>query len=157
VFCDRCGTQLPQSAAFCAGCGKAVGVTPLVPARGRIAGHVRLLGIFWLAMSAIHLIPGLVMVSFFGHRTSFLPPEVPGFVHGIVSTVGVILLANAVAGLITGWGLLQREPWGRMLAIVMGCLNLIHIPFGTALGIYTLWVLLPAQSEQEYRNVSRAA
>jgi uncharacterized membrane protein (DUF2068 family) len=82
---------------------------------------------------------------------------VPGFVHGIVSTVGVIILANAVAGLITGWGLLQREPWGRMLAIVMGCLNLIHIPFGTALGIYTLWVLLPAQSEQEYRNVSRAA
>jgi hypothetical protein len=44
-----------------------------------------------------------------------------------------------------------------MLAIVMGCLNLIHIPFGTALGIYTLWVLLPAQSEREYRNVSQAA
>lgn len=157
MFCDRCGTQLPQSAAFCASCGKAAGVTPLVPAQGRIAGHVRLLGIFWLAMSAVHLIPGLVMVSLFGHGTRFLPPEVPNFVHGILSTVGVFILANAAAGLITGWGLLQRESWARMLAIVMGCLNLIHIPFGTALGIYTLWVLLPAESEQEYREVSRAA
>ena len=157
MFCDRCGTQLPQSAAFCAGCGKAVGFTPLVPAQGRITGHVHLLGIFWLAMSAVHLIPGLLMVSLFGHRGRFLPPEVPTFVHGIVSTVGVFILAAAVAGLITGWGLLQREPWGRMLAIVMACLNLINIPFGTALGIYTLWVLLPAQSEQEYRNVARAA
>jgi hypothetical protein len=157
VFCDRCGTQLPQSAGFCPGCGKGAGVTPLVPAQGRIAGHVRLLGIFWLAMSAVHLIPGLAMISIFGHGRSFLPPEVPSFVNGILSTVGAVLLANAVAGLITGWGLLQREPWARMLAIVMGCLNLIHIPFGTALGIYTLWVLLPAQSEQEYRQVSRAA
>jgi hypothetical protein len=31
------------------------------------------------------------------------------------------------------------------------------VPFGTALGIYTLWVLLPGDSEQEYRRLSRAA
>jgi hypothetical protein len=37
------------------------------------------------------------------------------------------------------------------LALVLGFVNLIHIPFGTALGIYTLWVLLPAQSEREFR------
>ena len=32
-----------------------------------------------------------------------------------------------------------------------------NIPFGTALGIYTLWVLLPAEAEQEYNQESRAA
>jgi hypothetical protein len=31
------------------------------------------------------------------------------------------------------------------------------MPFGTALGIYTLSVLLPAGSEEEYRRISRAA
>jgi len=44
-----------------------------------------------------------------------------------------------------------------MLAIVFGAISLIDIPFGTAIGIYTLWVLLPAESEQEYRTMSRAA
>jgi hypothetical protein len=34
---------------------------------------------------------------------------------------------------------------------------MVHMPFGTILGIYTLWVLLPAASEQEYRSVARAA
>jgi hypothetical protein len=34
---------------------------------------------------------------------------------------------------------------------------LIDIPFGTAIGIYSLWVLLPAESEQEYRTMSQAA
>jgi hypothetical protein len=31
------------------------------------------------------------------------------------------------------------------------------MPFGTALGIYTLWVLLPAQSEEEFRHIANAA
>jgi hypothetical protein len=31
------------------------------------------------------------------------------------------------------------------------------MPVGTALGIYTLWVLLPAQSEEEFRQISNAA
>jgi hypothetical protein len=37
-----------------------------------------------------------------------------------------------------------------MLGIVLAFLALIRIPFGTALGIYTLWVLLPESSGQEY-------
>jgi hypothetical protein len=31
-------------------------------------------------------------------------------------------------------------------------LNLINFPLGSALGIYTLWVLLPAESEREYNQ-----
>jgi zinc-ribbon domain len=157
VFCDRCGAQVPPSASFCPACGKASGVTPLVPVQSRIAGHIRLLGIFWLAISAFHLIPSLVLLSIFGGGAWFLPPEVPGFVHGLLSAIGFIFLVGSIVGLITGWGLLQREPWARMLAIVVGCFSLINMPFGTALGIYTLWVLLPAKSEQEYRDVSQAA
>jgi hypothetical protein len=38
------------------------------------------------------------------------------------------------------------KSWARIIAIVVGCLNLIHVPFGTALGVYTLWVLLKDES-----------
>jgi hypothetical protein len=43
-----------------------------------------------------------------------------------------------------------------MLAIVLACFSLLDMPFGTALGIYTLVVLLPAGSEEEYRRMARA-
>lgn len=157
MFCDRCGTGLSDPAKFCPACGKAPGVTPLMPIDSRIAGHVRLVGILWLALSAFHLIPGLILLSLSGHGMSFLSPTAPGFVHVILTVVGWVLLAGSILGLVTGWGLLQREPWARTLAIVMACLNMVHMPFGTILGIYTLWVLLPAASEQEYRSVARAA
>jgi hypothetical protein len=44
-----------------------------------------------------------------------------------------------------------------MLTLVLAFLALFNIPFGTALGIYTLWVLLPAGSDVEYQaEVSRS-
>ena len=129
-----------------------------MPTQGRIAGHIRLLGILWIAISAWRMLPGLFLTAIFRHgRMGFLPPEVPGFVHAILPMVGILVLGLGVLGLVTGWGLLDRQPWARMLAIVLGCINLLEMPFGTALGIYTLWVLLPARSEEEYRQISRVA
>jgi len=156
MFCDRCGANLPDAASFCSACGKPLRAAPMAPAQGRIAGHVRMLGILWLGLSAFRLIPGLVMLAIFNHRFDF-PPGVPDFVHGLLSGMGWLFVVGAAVGLLTGWGLLQREPWARTLALIMGVISLPEMPFGTALGIYTLWVLLPAKSEQEYRDASRAA
>jgi zinc-ribbon domain len=158
MFCDSCGTRLSEAQRFCPACGKAAGTVPLMPVQSRISGHIRLLGIFWLALSAFRLIPGLFLVAFMRHGAmSFLPPDVPFFVHGILRVAGVVILGSAALGILTGWGLLDRQPWARMFAIVLGCFNLIDMPFGTALGIYTLWVLLPAKSEEEYRQIAKAA
>ena len=155
MFCDSCGTQLGTSATFCSKCGKSIGATPLMPRQGRIAGHVRLLGILWLAISALRLIPAFFLIAFTSARGfgSGMPP----FVLGLMPALALMLVFCAAIGIAAGWGLLARQPWARMLTIIFGALSLLDIPFGTALGIYTLWVLLPAQSEQEYRTMSHAA
>jgi len=118
---------------------------------------MRLLAILWFAVSAFRMLPGIFILTMFGPDSRLLPADVPGFVNGILQTVGYLLIIVAAAGLVAGWGLLDRQPWGRTLAIVLGAFSLIDLPFGTALGIYTLWVLLPAQSEEEFRQISTAA
>jgi hypothetical protein len=75
--------------------------------------------------------------------------------HGIFRVVGGFLMVKGVVGIIAGWGLLDRQSWARLLAIILGFLSLLHFPLGTALGIYTLWVLLPGYSEIEYRQMAR--
>jgi len=155
MFCDGCGTQISGSAKFCSRCGKSLGTTPLMPRQGRIGGHVRLLGILWLAISALRLIPGLFLVALGGSR--LFPPDVPQFVQALLPAIGMGFLICAGIGIAIGCGLLTRQPWARMLAIIFGAVSLIDIPFGTAIGIYTLWVLLPAESEQEYRTLSQTA
>ena len=74
-----------------------------------------------------------------------------------MAMVGWLILAKAAMGFVAGWGLLQREDWARMFALVLGFIALLSVPIGTALGIYTLWVLLPSQSEGEYRALAAAA
>jgi hypothetical protein len=157
MFCDRCGTSLSPGQRFCPSCGKTAGPVPLMPVQGRIAGHIRLLGILWLANAALHLLPGFFLLAFFRPGVRLLPPDAPLFLNGLLHMVGLYLLGGAVVSLLAGWGLLEKQPWARVLAIVLACFNLLNVPFGTALGIYTLWVLLPAASEQEYRQIARVA
>jgi hypothetical protein len=126
-----------------------------MPAASRIAGHVRLLGILWIALSAFRLVPGVVLTTFFQHGFPFPGAEsIPEFVPALMRTVGSLFVIGGVLGIAAGVGLLQHQSWARMAAIILGALGLMDMPFGTALGIYTLWTLLPARSEQEYRQMA---
>jgi hypothetical protein len=51
--------------------------------------------------------------------------------------------------MIAGAGLLLGKPWALTLALVMGCFKLFSFPFGTALGIYTIWVYAENHRQQQ--------
>ena len=156
MYCVRCGKPMEASEAYCSSCGRPSRETPLMPTQTRIAGHIRLLAIFWIALSTFRILPGLVLAAIFGTNPDF-PPGAPEFVHTIIMGVATFFFIGGGVGILAGVGLLNRAPWARMLAIILGCIGLIDMPFGTALGAYTLWVLLPAESEKEYQQISRAA
>lgn len=171
MFCDRCGSQLASGAQSCASCGKAVapGVVPpmmspaIPPAQGRVRRHIHRLATLWVANGVLRLI-GVSWFMLFG--SMFFPglrgwmgprawPLGPGwgidsFLPGGLFSLGIFLGFFGVLHLVLAWGLFERQPWARALGLVLGILALLRIPFGTALGIYTLWVLAPEQSAREY-------
>jgi len=159
MFCDACGTVVQPGQAFCSKCGKQI-VGPIAvagPIPGRVQSHLQLLSILWLAISAFNAVGGLILLvvanTLFPHLREMnkMPPDAPiGFLTVLLSTIGIIILAKAACGFIAGWGLTKRDSWARILALVLAFISLFNIPFGTAIGVYTLWVLLPAQSQQEY-------
>ena len=163
MFCDQCGSHLQAGQSICSRCGKPiVGLTEL--RRSRVHEHTRLVGILWMAYSALHVVGGAVVIvvahTIFGntfHIPNGPPPEVTIWLRPLLSFVGWLILAKAAAGFVAGWGLLQRESWARVVALVVGFVALLNVPLGTALGIYTLWVLLPNQSDEEYKTLSAAA
>ncbi len=154
MFCDRCGANLQGPVSFCPHCGRQFTGAPPLPVGNRVNGHLRNVAILWLVYSALRVLPGLFLNSFSNWDFPFAG-DVPYFVRGIVRTVGGIFIATGVIGVIAGWGLYERRSWARILAIVLAFLNLLHPPLGTAIGIYTLWVLLPAASEAEYQRIAR--
>jgi len=126
-----------------------------IPQPSRLAKHLQILGIIWIVVSFLRLIPAAAMV-FFGHTGfPFMPIPMRGFLMPIIGAMGAFLGITAVVGILVGWGLIDRRPWARVLAIIVGCLKLVDFPFGTALGIYTLWVLASQGAEAEYRRLAR--
>ena len=165
MFCDRCGTALQMGQGFCSQCGKGVtqGMRIAYPRPNRVREHVRLLGILWLALSALNAVGGAMLFvianTFLRHHAPGM--ELPGgprmYLQPFLSFLGIMILLRSLLGFVAGWGLLQRESWARVLTLVLAFLSLFSIPFGTALGIYSLWVLLPCESDREYEEQARAA
>ena len=64
-------------------------------------------------------------------------------ITAIVGTsLAFMLSVFSVPGIIGGIGLLYMKPWARILVLILGFLQLLNFPFGTALGIYTIWILM---------------
>jgi len=131
------------------------GSYPPLPVRSRLQCHLRTLGILWIVASALRMIPSLGMLLFGRMGFLFMPMPARALVLPIIGGVGAFLTMASAAGIAAGWGLLDRRPWARTLALVLGCLALIDFPFGTALGIYTLWVLFSAGADVEYERLSQ--
>jgi hypothetical protein len=157
MFCDGCGVVVQPGQAFCSKCGKQIIGFVGSPVRGRVESHAHLLGILWLALSAMNSLGGMVLLllggTFFPHMREMgrIPPDVPvGFLTSLFTVLGILILAKSAVGFLAGWGLLHREAWARVIVLVLAFISLFNVPFGTALGVYTMWVLLPEQSQQEY-------
>jgi hypothetical protein len=120
----------------------------------RVARHVRTLAVLWLVYSGLHLLPGLFLNRFDGRGFPVFIGE-PYYLSNFLHLASRALIFTGALGVIAGWGLLERQGWARILAIVLGFVSLVHPPIGTALGAYTLWVLLPAASEAEYEQLAR--
>ncbi len=54
----------------------------------------------------------------------------------------VFCIATALPSVIGGIFLLRFKEWSRILIIIVSFIDLINFPIGTALGVYSLWVLL---------------
>lgn len=162
MFCDQCGANLDVGAQFCNRCGKEIKgpIDFTAPRPSRVQAHTRLLGILWLALSAFEAVTGVIGIVL---SDTLFNPELgihglPLFVGPLIKVVSLFSVIKSAGGFFAGWGLLNRQSWARSLAIAMGIISLFfHFPFGTALGIYTLWVLLPAASEQEYEKYQSTA
>ena len=178
MYCNRCGSSLRTGAQFCTGCGERVlglpvaqtvaPATMLVGAGSRVRRHIGLLAALWMANGILRLL-GVLSFSVLGHWfvSGILGPRVLGswgfpWRWGMwpwsmgFTWVAIVLGIFGVVHLILAWGLYERKQWARPLGLAIGVLAMLRFPLGTALGIYTLWVLLPEASAREYEQIAVA-
>jgi hypothetical protein len=121
--------------------------------------HVKIVAILHIVLGSLSILAGVLMLGVFGglaglasHHVSQDAEVAIPILGGIGGIIFIVLVALGLPGVIAGIGLLQFRPWGRILGIVVSALDLLHVPFGTALGVYGLWVLLSRGGEQLFQG-----
>ncbi|WP_260703025.1 zinc ribbon domain-containing protein [Edaphobacter flagellatus] len=182
MVCQACGGPVGPDVKFCAHCGAQVlqqqtppqhvpppqyaaypppAYPPYPPmmVAPRVQRHLQTLGTLWCVYAAYRIVEGIIGMFFlrafmyrrwnngfpFGHGAPWmhLMPVIAGFT-----------VMAAIFAVFVGYSLLTRKTWGRVLGIVAAVLVLFKVPFGTVLGIYTLWVLAPSTSGMEYDSIA---
>ena len=118
--------------------------------------HVKVLAILYLVFSGLGILLALTFLLAVGVVTGIVgtaaEPSAAHIAIPIIRLGGTALacffLALSVPGVVVGIGLLTLRPWARVFGIVLSALTLLHIPVGTALGIYGLWVLFSRDTER---------
>lgn len=141
-------------------------MVPVPVLYNRVHRHAQALGILWLAFAGWSVLQGLIALAFLtgasdnwrwgwsGHSHMMFFPFWGGHMAWLGPVIVAVVGLRVILSLVTGIALMQRKPWARVLAIVVAILTLIKPIFGTALAIYTLWVLAPRLSGQEWDQMT---
>lgn len=173
MYCAGCGNLLDPDQQVCGKCGKPVVASPIpsgpaplpYPTGNRVQRHIQSLGYVWIAYACWSLLQVAVAATFitgmsgmFGNR--FLNPmtmwsHFPFYnAPWLITLITVVTVGRAILSGATGVALLTKAPWGRTLALVAAFLTVLKPLTGTAVAVYTFWVLMPATSRSEYDAIS---
>jgi len=128
------------------------------------AEHLKLLAVFHFVLAGLSIL-GLLFL--FGHwffmssifdnpemwknaKNGAQPPPKEFFAifKWFYACMGVMILGGGLANLISGWCILRRR--ARTFSLVVAGVGCLFFPFGTALGVFTLVVLLRESVREEY-------
>jgi hypothetical protein len=184
MYCHGCGQALVAGQGFCPRCGRASGMgMPMAPSAiphgaafphlfsiAAVERRINALAVGWFVYAAIVGAFGFIGLAFAhawmgGHMGGFGGWGPHGLGHNFTNGpmtpffflrfARAILFTRVALAVLAGFGLMQKASWGRWVAIVAGCLAIFHPILGTALGIWTLVVLLSAPNAAGYEAMAR--
>lgn len=112
--------------------------------------HIKVLGVLHIVYGVIGIGTAALLFAFVLAGGLISGDSDALIATSLVATIGgFFFLLVFLPGVVGGIYLLRRQSWARILLIVVGVLNLPALPLGTALGIYTIWVLSRPEAARE--------
>jgi hypothetical protein len=115
--------------------------------------HVNTVATFHIIYSIFGLILSILLFALFHTIGNYVDDKDAELVLSIIANVIMVISAIlSLPGILAGIGLYKRKEWARILALIVSVLQLFSFPFGTALGIYSIWALVQPENVQLFKN-----
>jgi hypothetical protein len=115
-----------------------------------VASHVDFVGVLFVVWGLLTTLVGVSTLALGVGAVALITSASRGgggtFAAGVTAalftTLAVIAIIWGCAHVVVGVPLRRRRPWARIIALMLGSVDLLLLPYGTALGVYALYVLL---------------
>ena len=105
--------------------------------------HLTIIGIVNITFGIVLFVLGIIIFTAVTGGGLLSGDSEAIFITSIVgSAIGIFFTLLSIPGIIGGIGLLQHKRWARILMLIKSILDLLNIPIGTVIGVYTIWVLM---------------
>ena len=128
----------------------------------RLDDHKKILGVLYVVTGLFTIMIMMILHGVFTTIYAFAFNEanqeeqaVFQFVISLIRYVQwVAILFYGLPTLLAGIGLLMKQSWAMILALIVAALKLFSFPVGTAIGIYAIWIYA---EEQRVRKATQPA
>jgi len=119
--------------------------------------HITIVAVLNLVFGTMGIVIGIIALAAISGGGAISRDPTAIRITGIVGpAVGLFFFLTSVPEVIGGIGLLKRRGWARILVMILAVPGLLEIPIGTAVSIYTLWVMLNDKTAQLFTQASAA-
>jgi hypothetical protein len=116
--------------------------------------HVTAVGVIRIGWGIVGILAAILILTLLVGVGVFLGEQLGALLATIGSGIAVLALVLSVPDIVGGIGVLRRKSWARYMVLVLAVLDLINIPVGTAVGIYSIWVLVQDETAQLFVSES---
>jgi hypothetical protein len=109
--------------------------------------HVTAVAVIHIGLSILGILLGGFLFILLTSIGVFTQDHEAQFVLWIVGTaLGGFFVITSIPSIIGGIGLLKYKNWARILVLIVSAVDLINIPIGTAVGVYSIWTLVQPET-----------
>lgn len=109
--------------------------------------HINVVAALQIGLSIFTLLMVVLTYSVLSLIGNFIDQPEGEMVFRIIGNViATFLTIVAIPGIVAGFGLYRRKEWARILTLILSVLAIFNFPFGTAIGIYSIWVLIQPET-----------
>ena len=74
----------------------------------------------------------------------------------VADILAIVFIVISLPGIFAGMGLYKRREWARVLTIILSVIELFSFPFGTAIGIFSIWALIQPEAIAEFNELDNS-
>lgn len=109
--------------------------------------HINIVAAFQIGLSIFNLLIAFLIFTVLKLVGGFVDDANATTVLSIIADVlAVVFIVISVPGILAGMGLYKRKEWARILTLILSVIEIFSFPFGTAIGIYSIWALIQPET-----------